>query len=315
MGQPIYDVVVIGAGPGGASAAIYTSRADLRTLVLDKPGRTGSLAYAEVVANYPGVAGPLSGTELVTRIRAQAESFGAIFGHDVVLGVQFDAEPKLVFGEKATYETRAVIIATGAHERNNLLPGEQEYLGMGVSTCATCDAAFYRGKHVTVTGNDDHAAEEALAIAHFARTLVLAVPPGRSLLSPEALASLAGAGKVIVRQGTRIRAIAGDGTRVTGATLLTPEGETTIETDGVFLFVGGAKPSVGFLQGALPLDETGAIIVNEDRSAAVPRVYAVGDVAARHVRQAVIAAAEGCIAALAAERDLRGKKQLGRDYH
>ena len=311
----IYDVVIIGGGPAGNTAALYGARAEMRTLVLEKPGATGALATTEHIANYPGVPGPLTGSALVATMRQQAESFGATYRAGVVISVDLGSDPFCVFtGDGECYQTRGLIVATGALERKGKIPGEEELLGRGVSTCATCDAPFYRGKTVIVAGNDDSAGEECLAIARFAAASLLMTPTEQPRLSPPLLAELASHPAVTINAGWRLREILGDD-HVRAARFQTLRTEELVPADGVFVLLNGAKPSTGFLQGQLPLDADGAIITHPDHSTAIPRVYAIGDVTAGHIKQAVVAAAEGCIAALALEKELRGRQKMALDYH
>ena len=154
-----YDVIIIGGGPGGASAAIYTARADLRTLVIDKGLTAGALGITGKISNYPGVPGPVTGAELVEIMRAQAESFGAEFLTDKVVGVDIQSEPKMVMAGTGTFYAKVIILATGSMGRTSSVKGEEELLGRGVSYCATCDGAFFRDKTVAVIGNNYEAFE------------------------------------------------------------------------------------------------------------------------------------------------------------
>ena len=163
-----YDVLIIGGGPAGASAAIYTARAGLKTLVIDKGLTAGALGITGKIANYPGVSEQITGAELLERMRGQAESFGAQFVSDKVIGVELTGEEKVVYGNQGTYNSRSVIIATGSMGRGSRVKGEDRLLGRGVSYCATCDGAFYREKEVMVAGNSDEAVEEALFLTKFA---------------------------------------------------------------------------------------------------------------------------------------------------
>lgn len=311
----IYDVVIIGGGPAGNTAALYAARAELRTLVLEKPGRSGALASTEHLANYPGVPGPVTGSALVATIRQQAEAFGAVYCAGTVISVDLGSDPRAVFTNEGNYyQTRGVIIATGALERQAKIPGEEEFLGRGVSTCATCDAPFYRGKTVIIAGNDDSAGEECLAVARFAAASLLMTPTLPPRISPDMLAVLAAHPVVSINHGWRLREILGDD-RFRAARFQTLQAEQIVPADGIFVLLGGAKPSTGFLRGQLSLDAEGAILTNPDHSTTIPRVYAIGDVAAGHVKQAIVAAGEGCVAALALEKELRGRQKLSLDYH
>ncbi|MHB9134154.1 MAG: NAD(P)/FAD-dependent oxidoreductase [Armatimonadota bacterium] len=310
----VYDVVIIGGGPGGNTAALYTARAGLKTLVLAKPGASGSLSLSEHIANFPGVPGPVHGTEVVNIIRRQAEYCGAEYRHEVVVTAELSSDPKMVYtNEGGVYPTQALIIATGAQERQTKVPGEEEFLGRGVSTCTTCDAPFYQGKTAIVTGNDDYAAEECLVLARYATKIHFMLPTTKPAISPGSLAELGQNPVIEMRHGWRLREVIG-GENVHGGRFNTAEGEVTVDADGIFIYLGGARPCTSFLQGQLPLDETGAILVDRNYATGIPKVYAVGDVIAGHIRQAVVAAGEGCIAALMVEKELHQRQKVTPDY-
>jgi thioredoxin reductase (NADPH) len=172
-----YDVIILGGGPAGSSAAIYTSRAGLRTLVIDKGLTAGALGITSKIANFPGIVGEISGAELVERMREQATSFGTRYVSDRVIGVDLGGEEKMVFANQSTYTARAVIIATGSMGRGTRVKGEDELLGRGVSYCATCDAAFFRGQDVVVAGSSDEAIEEALFLTRFVNKVFSCLRP------------------------------------------------------------------------------------------------------------------------------------------
>ncbi len=181
-----YDVIIVGGGPGGTSAAIYAARAQLKTLVIDKAPLSGALAITPRIANYPGVPEELRGANLLARMREQAVSFGANYATEPVIGIDLNSDPKTIYTNK-TYLGHAVIIATGANERSNRVPGEAELLGRGVSYCATCDGAFFKGQEVAVVGSNDEALEEAEFLTRYASR----VQPGfTSSKSPRAAGSV-----------------------------------------------------------------------------------------------------------------------------
>lgn len=310
----VYDVVVIGGGPAGATAALYTARAGLKTLVIDKGLTAGALGMAGQIANYPGVPGPISGAELVTRIRQQAASFGAEFVTDKVLRVDLQSEPRQVWGGQALYEGRVVIIATGSMGRKDTLPGEQELLGRGVSYCATCDAAFFRGRDVAVIGNNDEAVEEALVLTRFASRVHFFSPTPALKASPELEAELTGHSRVTLHLGVRVRQILGQ-QQVEGVRYVEGGEEVDLPVSGVFIYLQGNVPVTDFLYDQLPRGEGGCLLVDQTYQTAVPGVFAVGDVLCTHIRQASISTAEGVVAAIAADRYLRGRDKLRPDWH
>ena len=308
------DVIVIGGGPAGTSAALYASRSDLKTLVLDKGLSAGALGMTSKIANYPGVPEVLSGAELLQRMREQAESFGARFEQDKVLGTSLHGEVKEVFGGKSTYTARAVIVATGSMGRTRTVPGEEKLVGRGVSYCATCDGAFFRDQDVAVVGNNDEAVEEALFLTRFARRVHLLTPTPELNVEPELAAEVRQHDKVHVHPGARLREVLGQ-QKVEGVRVLARDGEEQeLPVSGVFIYLQGGKPIIDFLIGQIPGTEDGCLEVDEVMQTTIPGVFAIGDVLCNHLKQAVIAAAEGATAAMALQRYLSGRDKLRPDW-
>jgi thioredoxin reductase (NADPH) len=309
-----YDVVIIGGGPAGATAAIYTARADLKTLIIDKGLMAGALGVTAKIANYPGVPGEISGADLLKIMREQAQSFGAIFAADKVQAVDLTSETKTIFANGGTYTARAVIIATGSMGRGQRVKGEDELLGRGVSYCATCDAAFFRDQIVVVAGNSDEAIEEALFLTKFVQRVHFLSPTPDLKAEPHLVEEITSHPKVILRLGTALREVIG--TNRVEAVRAAQRGqlEEIIAVSGTFIYLQGGKPITDFLQGQLPISEMGCLVVDKEYQTALPGVYAVGDVLCNHVKQAVIAAAEGAVAAIAIEKNLHHRKQLVADW-
>jgi thioredoxin reductase (NADPH) len=310
-----YDVVIIGGGPAGTAAAIYTARADLRTLVIDKGLTAGALGITDKISNYPGVPGPINGAELVAIMRQQAVSFGAHYLIDKVVGVDMNASPKVIYAGTDTFYAHNVILATGSMGRTSTLPGEQEFLGRGVSYCATCDGAFFRQKRVAVIGNNDEALEEALFLTKFAAKIILVSPTvelnANTTLREEILAHPT----VEVHLATRLGAIEGVDF-VEAIRLRSRNGrEERILVDGVFIYLQGGKPILDYLMDQLQPTTDGCLRVDREMQTAIPGVYAIGDLLCNHVKQAVIAAADGVTAAIAVEKHLHGHKALQPDWH
>jgi thioredoxin reductase (NADPH) len=310
-----YDVIIIGGGPGGASAAIYTARADLRTLVIDKGLTAGALGITSKISNYPGVPGPISGAELVEIMRGQAESFGAKFLTDKVVGVEIFGETKTVIGGTGVYNAKAIILATGSMGRTNTVPGEEEYLGRGVSYCATCDGAFFRDQDVVVIGNNDEALEEALFLTKFASNIHLVVHTAdlkaRENLAAEALAHP----KINVRLGTHLKEITGNG-KVEGVHIQPRGGEKEhLPVSGAFVYLQGGKPITDYLMEQLETTEHGCLVVDENMQTTVPGIYAIGDLLCEHIKQAVIAASDGVIAAVAIDKYINQRKAARNDWN
>lgn len=307
-----YDLIIIGGGPGGLAAGLYASRGKLKTIILDKSPYSGALAYTNRIENYPGV-GPISGIELLNNLRKQATDFGAEYTELQVIGVDIKGDPKKVFTMSGQYTGRAVIIATGAMGRRPTLKGEEEFLGKGVSYCASCDAAFFGGKVAAVIGSSVEALEEANAVAKYARKVYI-VSPHKELPQSEEDQPVLRNERIEVLTGTSLNAIYGDEI-VNGITVRDSSGkENNLEVDGVFIYLQGTKPVTDFLADSLDLTEEGCIEVDREMRTTIDGVFAAGDVICKRVRQAIIAAAEGCIAALSAERYLYHKKGMVLDW-
>jgi thioredoxin reductase (NADPH) len=318
-GNNTYDVNFIGGGPAGATAALYTARAGLKTLALDKAVSAGALGMSSKIANYPGVPGPISGAELVRTIRDQAAAFGAEFVSDKVLRVDLQSGPKQVWGTQGLFRGRAVIVATGSMGRTNRIPGEERLLGRGVSYCATCDGAFFREQEVSVVGNNDEAVEEALTLTRFASRLHFFSPTADLKASEELVDELLAHPVVIPHLSTRVSEILGEeqveGVRVSSeGQVQLPVEEQVVPSRGVFIYLQGNVPMIDFLEGQLPTREGGCLAVDQDFYTGVPGVFAVGDVLCKHPKQAVLAAAEGAAAAMAVDRYLHGRQKLRPDW-
>lgn len=308
-----YDVIIIGGGPSGASAALYTARADLRTLVIDKGLTAGALGMASKIANYPGLTEPVKGAELVRRIRDQARSFGATFVDDKALRVDLEGNPKQIWTGEGSHTGRSVIIATGSMGRTNRIPGEERLIGRGVSYCATCDAAFFRDQEVAVAGSNDEAAEEALTLARFASRVHLLVPQPQLRASDELIKELSAHEAVTIHRSSQIKEIRGEN-QVEAIDIVVEEEPKSLSVAGVFIYLQGNVPITDFLGEQVSTTDDGCLIVGDTFQTNIEGVFAVGDVLCKHVKQAVIAAAEGVEAAIAVDRYLHGRDQLRPDW-
>lgn len=308
--EEIYDVIIVGAGPAGCAAALYASRAKMKTLLLDKVSVGGPLARAKKVANYPGITGEVAGLELLSILRQQAVSFGARFVRAQVLSGSLEEETKELMTTEGVYKGKTVIIASGSEERHNRFSGEMEFLGRGVSYCSPCDAPFFKDEEVAVIGFDDATAEAALFATRFARKVYLVCPVAELQVVPENLKAIQDEPKVEVLGGFRLKEIKGQ-EGVESIVLVGRDGEREVKVTGVFIYLGGCHPATGFLDSAIKLHEKGYILVDPaDMSTSVSGVYAAGDVRWYELKQAVLAAADGAIAALAADKYIHRRERL-----
>ncbi len=309
--ENIYDVIIIGGGPGGLAAAQYASRAKLRTVVLDKSATAGALAYTSHIENYPGVMGPISGKELLDLFRRQAVGFGAEYVEAQVVGVKLDAEIKEVYAMDKSYQGKTVIVATGSMGRKPTIKGEAEFLGRGVSYCAVCDAAFFKGKTVCVIGNSEEAVKEAGFLTRFAEMVYLISPTTK--LKVESHPALESPNLKVLSENTVV-AIEGNEAvekiRVSGPDK--KEGE--IPLHGVFVYIHGSRPIVDYLYGSIELTEDECIDINRMMETPLPGVFAAGDVTCTEVRQVVTAVAGGCVAALSAEKYIHHRSRRRSDW-
>ncbi|MFZ6017944.1 MAG: NAD(P)/FAD-dependent oxidoreductase [Nitrospirota bacterium] len=307
----LYDVIIIGGGPAGLTAAQYASRARLKTVVLDKSSTAGALAYSSKIENYPGLTKPVSGKELLDIFRNQAISFGAEYVETQVVGVNLSGDVKEVITMERTYTGKAVIIATGSMGRKPSIKGETEFLGKGVSYCATCDAAFFKGRTVCVIGNSEEAVKEAGVLTRFAETVYLISPtPKLKVADHPAL----NAPNLKVLSGYSVTAIEGSDIVEKIRMIDSEHKESELELSGVFIYLHGREPITDFLAGVIKTTEDGCIDVNRMMETSTLGVFAAGDVTCTEVRQVVIAASHGCIAALSAEKYISQRKRHRVDW-
>jgi thioredoxin reductase (NADPH) len=309
--EQTWDVIIIGGGPAGASAALYAARGGHKVLVLDKAPGAGSLAIAKEVENYPGVTG-VTGAELLKSMQAHAKEFGAVFLQAAVLKAYLRDEVKEIETGLGTYKSRVVIVAAGARSRKGKIPGEQELEGRGVSYCAICDGAFAKGKEIVVFGDNAEALEEVVLLSGFAAKVRLLIPNDKL---PGAEGEVALPENVTLFPKHKIREIlAGENGVLKGVRVSTPAGEQEWEVGGLFLYAGGASPGTSFLGDEVPLDAEGYLVVDEALATPVAGVFGAGDARKTLVKQAVLAAADGALAAINADRYLRGRKKLSAQY-
>lgn len=306
--EKIYDVIVIGGGPGGYTAALYCSRAGLSTVVLEKLSAGGQMALTEQIDNYPGFEDGIDGFTLGEKMQAGAEKYGAITELAEVYSSDLAAEPKTVETSEGTFKGRAIIIATGAEPRELGIPGEKELTGRGVNYCAACDGFKYRGKRVAVVGGGNSAAADALALSRICEKVT--VIHRRDTLRATKIyhAPLMSAENVDFRWNSTVSELLYSdtfkGLRVTD---LNSGAESTLDCDGVFISIGRA-PATDIFKDQLELDAAGYIKADESTKTSIPGVFAVGDIRTKALRQIVTAVADGAIASHYAEEYLAETK-------
>ncbi|MBI4078763.1 MAG: thioredoxin-disulfide reductase [Candidatus Levybacteria bacterium] len=307
MEGQVYDVVILGSGPAGLTAAIYTTRASLKTLIIAGERWGGQLMLTTLVENYPGFPDGIQGPDLMIAMRKQAEHHGAEIVEKNFVKGDFTSKPFKITAGDTTYESKTVIIATGADTKWLGVPGEQELIGRGVSSCAPCDAPFFRNKRVIVAGGGDSAMEEALVLSR-AATQVFIVHRRDTFRASQIMQDKVKASeKIKTLFNTEILEIKGEG-KVASVMLKNNQTGQTQEMpiDGVFVAIGH-KPNSTVFNG-IKMDESGYIVVHDYYQTNVAGVFVAGDVHDNQYRQAITAAGFGCAAALEAERWLRDQQ-------
>ena len=290
-----FDVIIIGAGPAGLTSALYLGRANLKTLILESTGVGGQLNYSYEVDNYPGFFG--KGVELAEKMREQAMRFGGVFSSEKVVGIGvLDDGTKFVKTRKNEYRAKSVIIATGASPRPLGVEGEKEFIGRGVSYCATCDGAFFKDKNVIVVGGGNTAFQDALYLSKFCHSVFL-IHRRDTFRASAFLVDKVKNSKILVRTNEVVEKIEGNDmvTSVVLKNTLTKK-STVLDTSALFIAVGRV-PNSDLAKGLLDLDENGYIITDEHMRTNIDGIYAVGDVRKTPLRQIITAAADGAVAA------------------
>jgi len=305
----VFDLLIIGAGPAGLAASIYASRYRLSNLIIGKV-LGGMMTYAHQIENYPGFLS-ISGPDLAQKMGEQAKSLGAeIIGKNVTLIEKTSANFKVTTEDHQSFEGKALIVATGTERRKLAVPGEEEYLGKGVSYCTNCDAPFFKDKVVAVIGGANSAVAGAVHAASFAKKVYIIYRREKLRAEPIWTERALANPKIEVIYQTNVKEILGNGTKVTGVKLdRSYQGQATLTLDGVFIEIGGVPGTKLVKTLGAELDEKGFIKVKPDMSTNIPGLFAAGDIAniAGEFQQIITAAAEGALAAYSAFKFLKKK--------
>ncbi len=306
--REIYEVIIIGGGPGGLTAGLYTSRARLSTLLIESALFGGQMTTTELIENYPGFPQGVTGDELSRLMEGQAKRFGMETVTEEVVRVSLEGDMKVVQTYESTYRCEALIISTGTEYRKLGVPGEKEFAGKGVSYCAICDGAFFRDSQIVVVGGGDSALTEALFLTKFAKELTIIhrrdALRGTKIYQERALANP----KIKFLWNSIVQEIKGDSMIRSIIVKNVKTGEIKeFETEGAFLFVG-LVPRTQFLKGIVQMDEGGYVLTNEHCETSAKGIFAVGDCRKKLLRQIATAVGDGATAAFAAEKFLELKE-------
>lgn len=300
----VYDMVIIGGGPGGYTAALYAARAGLKVIVLEKLSAGGQMALTSQIDNYPGFPDGVDGFALGESMQQGAERFGAETELAEVMKLDLNADPKIIETSEGTFYGKTVVISTGASPRNLELPEEQSLIGRGVNYCAACDGMMYKGKTVVVVGGGNSAAADAMLLSRICEKVIVVHRRDTLRATKVYHQPLQDAANVEFRWNSAVSRLNADG-RLTGVVIrnVNTGEESEIKCDGVFVSIG-RKPATELVKGQLVLDESGYIIADESTRTNIPGVFAVGDVRTKALRQVVTAVADGANAVHFAEEYL-----------
>lgn len=305
MSAPLYDVVIIGGGPAGLTAGLYSSRAKLKTLLIERMIMGGQVMTTTKVENYPGFPGGIDGPDLMVRFQEHCQEFGLETTTGEVTALRLDGPVKILKVDGQEVKARAVIITTGAEPSKLDVPGETEFTGRGVSYCATCDGAFFREQTIAIVGGGDTAAEEALFLTRFASKVYL-IHRRDSLRATKLLQDRVFANpKIEVLWNSVVQDVRGDSSGMTSISLLDRQTGTTrdLPLQGLFVAIG-VTPKAHFLTEVLELDADGHILTDAECRTSLPGVFAAGDVRKKILKQIATAVGDGAVAAIMAEKYL-----------
>ncbi|MDR1196148.1 MAG: thioredoxin-disulfide reductase [Endomicrobium sp.] len=299
----IYDIIIIGGGPAGLTAAVYASRARLSTLLIEKSGCGGQMVITDLLENYPGFNGGVNGFDLSMKLEAQAKEFGTVIAYDEVVDLELEGDIKRIVAVNDAYEAKTVIIAAGANIKKLGIDGEEKFIGNGISFCAVCDAPFFKEKDVLVVGGGDSALQEAVYLAKFAKNVVLAHRRDEFRAAKILQERIQSHPNISVMLGYAPEEIIGthsiEGVKLKNLKTLQTQ---ILKVQGVFVFIG-RRPNTDFIH-KMALDEGGYIITDENMKTSVEGVFACGDIRKKLLRQVVTAASDGAQAAFSAQHYL-----------
>lgn len=303
----IHNVVIIGSGPAGLTAALYTGRAFLKPIVIEGPNPGGQLMGTTAVENWPGDKS-IMGPELMMKMKDHTKHFGAHFVSDSVTSVDFSQKPFSIITDKQTFKTNSVIIAAGASPNKLGCPGEEEYWGKGVTTCAVCDGAFYPEKEAIIVGGGDTAMEDASFMTKYTDKITIVHILDKLTASPAMQKRVLEDPKINIIYSSTLTNIKGDGTHINEVEITNQETQEkkTLKADVVFLAIG-QKPNTQIFKDQLKMDEIGYLELNDKTKSSVEGIFIAGDIADYKYKQAIVSSGSGCMAALDAQRYLELK--------
>lgn len=308
--KTVEKLIIIGGGPAGYTAAIYAARAGLEPLVILGPEPGGQLTTTTAVENYPGFPEGVLGPELMELFRKQAIRFGAKIKEDVINSADFSSSPYKLTSQQEGYACHSLIISTGASPKTLGIPGEKEFWGKGISTCATCDGYFFKGKTVAVVGGGDSAMEEILELSRLAKKIIVIHRKGEFRASKIMQDRVLRLKNVEIMRNSVVEKISGENmVKSIFMKNLETQDAKNLDVDGVFIAIG-RTPNTKFLEGKIEMDESGYIICSKNIFTSIEAVFAAGDVVDRKYRQAITASGMGCIAALEAQSFLKEKNLI-----
>lgn len=300
----VYDVIIVGGGPAGFTAALYSARANMKTLLIERFFSGGQMATTEVMENYPGFENPINGIELAMRMENQAKKFGAEILYDEVVELELNEKIKTVKTKKTEYKTKSVILAMGGSSRKLGLEQENRLLGRGVSYCATCDGSFYKDMTVAVIGGGDTAVEDANYLSRMCKKVYLVHRRDELRAAKSLQDEVFKNPKVEIIWDTVVEDIEGtEAVKALKIKNVKTSAVKSLDIEGVFIAVG-INPNTKLVENDVELSKSGHIITDENMNTKIPRVMACGDIREKSLRQVITAAADGAIAAYSVERQV-----------